>query len=164
MTDKLVLDACCGSKMFWFDKNDPNVLYVDNRKIENEIIWTSKDGKQVRRIDIMPDIVADFRDHPFADENFYHVVYDPPHLVRAGDNSWMKKKYGELPKDWKSLLKKGFDECWRVLKVNGTLIFKWNETRIPVSEVITAIGRKPLYGNRCGRQNKTHWMAFFKEE
>lgn len=161
MTEKLVLDACCGSKMFWFDKNDSRAIYVDCRQVENMTIWEGKSG--VRTIDIMPDIVADFQKLPFENESFWHVVFDPPHLVRAGDNSWMKKKYGELPKDWKSLLKKGFDECWRVLKVNGTLIFKWNETRIPVSEVIKAINKKPLYGNRCGRQNKTHWIAFFKE-
>jgi hypothetical protein len=26
-----VLDACCGSRMFWFDKADPRCLYVDKR-------------------------------------------------------------------------------------------------------------------------------------
>ena len=51
----------------------------------------------------------------------------------------------------------------RVLKPYGTLIFKWNETQIPVKDVITAIGHKPLYGNRSGKQGKTHWMAFVKE-
>ena len=25
-----VLDACCGSRAFWFDKADPRCLYVDN--------------------------------------------------------------------------------------------------------------------------------------
>ena len=29
--DKLRLDACCGSRMFWFDKQNPNVLFVDKR-------------------------------------------------------------------------------------------------------------------------------------
>ena len=29
--DKLILDACCGSRMFWFDKHNPNVLFVDKR-------------------------------------------------------------------------------------------------------------------------------------
>lgn len=163
MSKKFILDACCGSKMFWFDKNDPNVLYVDNRKIENEIIWTSKDGKQVRRIDIMPDIVADFCELPFDDESFFHVVFDPPHLMNVGENAYMFKKYGRLPKDWQDFIKKGFNECWRVLKVNGTLVFKWNAVQIPTEKIINAIGRKPLYGHKCGRQNKTHWMVFFKE-
>ena len=26
-----VLDACCGSRMFYFDKEDNRVLYCDNR-------------------------------------------------------------------------------------------------------------------------------------
>ena len=32
----------------------------------------------------------------------------------------------------------------------------------PKEDVITAIGHKPLYGNRSGKQGKTHWMAFLK--
>ncbi len=158
-----VLDACCGAKMFWFDANDERALFVDKRRYENEIIWTDKKKSKVRTIDVMPNIIADFQKLPFANESFWHVVFDPPHLVRAGDNSWMKKKYGVLPKDWKSLLKKGFDECWRVLKTHGTLIFKWNATQIPVLQVIEVINKKPLYGNKCGKQSKTHWMAFIKE-
>ncbi len=29
--NKPILDACCGSRMFWFDKNNPNVEFCDNR-------------------------------------------------------------------------------------------------------------------------------------
>lgn len=163
MATPMILDACCGSKMFYFDKNNKNVLYVDNRKVENEIIWTSKNGKKVRTINIMPDIVADFQNLPFDNESFYHVVFDPPHLVNVGDNAYMFKKYGRLPKNWRDFLKKGFNECWRVLKSNGTIVLKWNATQIPTEKIIEAIGRRPLYGNKCGRQNKTHWMIFFKE-
>ena len=94
---------------------------------------------------------------------FYHVIFDPPHLVRAGDTAWMVKKYGKLEEEnWKQTLHDGFAECMRVLKPYGTLIFKWNETQIPVREVIEAIGQEPLYGNRSGKQGKTHWMAFIK--
>ena len=25
-TDKLILDACCGPRMMWFDKRNPHVL------------------------------------------------------------------------------------------------------------------------------------------
>ena len=31
-TDKLILDACCGGRMFWFDKHHPDTMYVDIRK------------------------------------------------------------------------------------------------------------------------------------
>lgn len=99
---------------------------------------------------------------PFPDESFWHVVFDPPHLNDVGDNAWMAKKYGKLPKDWKPLVRDGFRECWRVLKTNGTLIFKWNETQIPVKDVIKCIGVSPLYGHKSGRLSKTHWMAFVK--
>lgn len=100
---------------------------------------------------------------PIGHNTFYHVVFDPPHLIQGGDNAWMVKKYGKLNKDtWKRMLHDGFSECMRVLKPYGTLIFKWNETQIPVKDVITAIGAEPLYGNRSGKQGKTHWMAFIK--
>jgi ubiquinone/menaquinone biosynthesis C-methylase UbiE len=107
-------------------------------------------------------VLADFRALPFPDESFYHIVFDPPHLKDIGDTAWMAKKYGKLPKDWQSLIRDGFHECWRVLKTNGTLIFKWNETQIPTSKVIEAIGVEPLYGHKSGKLSKTHWMAFVK--
>ena len=28
---KKILDACCGSKMFWFDKENENTVFMDNR-------------------------------------------------------------------------------------------------------------------------------------
>lgn len=71
-----ILDACCGSRMFWFDKNNPNVLFMDKR---NETL-KAKDRDKVRTIEINPDIVGDFTDMPFENESFYMVVFDPPHL------------------------------------------------------------------------------------
>jgi len=79
-----ILDACCGSRMFWFDKHNPDVLYMDNRKL----IDTLCDG---RVLEINPDIIADFRQMPFEDNTFYLVVFDPPHLIHAGENSWLAK-------------------------------------------------------------------------
>lgn len=75
-------------------------------------------------------------------------------------NSWLAKKYGVLPLDWKPYIKAGFDECMRVLKPHGTLIFKWNEDQIQFSEVLKAIGRKPLFGDK---RSKTRWTVFMKE-
>ena len=31
MTEIQILDACCGGKMFWFDKHEPHTTYLDNR-------------------------------------------------------------------------------------------------------------------------------------
>lgn len=60
------------------------------------------------------------------------------------------------------MLKKGFSECFRVLKPGHTLIFKWNETDIPVEEILKLTPYKPLFGNRCGKTSKTHWICFIK--
>ena len=164
MSEKPVLDVTCGSRMIWFNKSNELALFVDRRELEDEAIWTSGDGLGTRKLSIHPDIIADFTCLPFDDNSFWHVVFDPPHLVRGGENAWLVKKYGKLEKDtWKKVLKDGFCECMRVLKPHGTLIFKWNECQIPTKEVINAIGVEPLYGNRSGKQMKTHWMAFIKE-
>ena len=134
LSSRPILDACCGSRMFWFDARNPNVLFVDNRRLDTQAIWKSGNGKAVRYCTVDPDVLADFRHLPFPDESFWHIVFDPPHLYSVGDNAWMAKKYGKLPKDWKPLIHDGFHECWRVLKANGTLIFKWNEDQIAVRE------------------------------
>lgn len=111
-------------------------------------------------IDVNPNLVADFRKMPFEDNSFYHVVFDPPHLLRCGNNSWLAKKYGKLnEKTWKEDIQKGFHECMRVLKPNGTLVFKWNEEQIKLSEILSTIDCEPLYGNK---RAKTHWLVFMK--
>lgn len=48
-----ILDACCGSRMFWFDKENPNVTFMDNRELEDILC----DG---RKLAIKPDIVGGF--------------------------------------------------------------------------------------------------------
>lgn len=150
-----ILDACCGSKMFWFDKNNPNVTFMDIRKV-NE---TLSDG---RKLNVNPDLIGDFRNIPFPDNTFDLVVFDPPHLLNAGDQSWLAKKYGKLnKKTWKQDISRGFDECMRVLKVNGILIFKWNEEQVKLSSILSAVNYRPLFGNR---RAKTHWLVFYKTE
>lgn len=154
---KKIIDVCCGSKMFWFDKENPNVDFCDLRVLEDTLC----DG---RILEIKPDIVCDFTNLPMKDNTYYLVVFDPPHLIKVGDNSWLAKKYGKLPKDnWQEILSKGFFECIRVLKPNGILVFKWNETDVSVSTIIDIIGQKPLFGHKSGKREKTHWLCFMKE-
>ncbi|ERT60374.1 hypothetical protein HMPREF1254_0699 [Prevotella sp. BV3P1] len=50
----------------------------------------------------------------------------------------------------------------RVLKPNGTLIFKWNEVQIPIRKIIDVIGCEPLFGHTTRRSSTTVWMAFMK--
>lgn len=153
---KPILDACCGSKMFWFDKQNPAAMFCDNRDVDSYEYYPG------RTLEVKPDVVCDFAALPFTDKAFKLVVFDPPHLLRAGEKSYMRAKYGVLPQEWPEMLQKGFAECMRVLDDYGVLVFKWNETQIPTADVIKAIGQKPLFGHKSGKQNKTHWMCFMK--
>ena len=148
-----IIDVCCGSKMFWFNKKHPETVYMDIRELEDTLC----DG---RKLIIKPDVVGNFKDIPFSDNTFKLAVFDPPHLVNLGEKSWMAKKYGVLPKDWQSELKQGSDECMRVLQPYGILIFKWNEDQIKTSQVLKVINYTPLFGDR---RSKTHWLVFMKE-
>lgn len=154
---KRVLDACCGSRMFWFNRENPEAVFCDIREEDTTLC----DG---RKLTVKPDVICDFTNLPFADNTFWHVIFDPPHVM-CGENSWTAKKYGTLKNtDWEKMIHDGFYECLRVLKPNGTLIFKWSEVDIPVSKVLDVIGKEPLYGHRVGKLNKTHWMAYLKDE
>ena len=159
-----VLDPCCGSRMWWFDKSDTRTIFGDCRRETRMIKDTShgnKDGQRALRID--PDVDLDFRALPFQDESFHLVAFDPPHLVRAGKKSWMAAKYGKLGADWRDDLRAGFAECFRVLKENGVLVFKWNETQVKIREVLELTPEWPLFGNTSGRNAGTHWIVFMKQ-
>lgn len=150
-----VLDPCCGSRMMWFDKQDQRVLFGDIRSEEHTLC----DG---RALNITPEVSMDFRAMPFDDESFYVVAFDPPHLRHVGQSAWIGKKYGILGEDWRDDLRKGFAECFRVLKPYGTLVFKWNSTQIKTSEVLALTPHKPLFGHISGKAAKTHWVTFMK--
>ncbi len=157
-----VLDACCGSRLFWFDRADPRAIYIDKRRETHELPDKSSRGGK-RSLVVAPDVVADFTALPFADESFALVVFDPPHFVRNGAKSWVGLKYGTLKGDWREELRRGFAECFRVLKNEGTLIFKWNEADIPVSQILELTPEQPLVGNRCGKNAQSHWIVFLKQ-
>lgn len=169
---KPILDACCGGKMFYFDKSDSRVLFQDIRKIKTKLC-------DERIFEVNPDVVCDFTNMPYEDETFSMVVFDPPHLLRnTGKSKWADMygslnpkssptgyqhiKYGALYSDWRDMLSKGFKECFRVLKSGGFLIFKWNETDIKVSEVLRLTNEKPVFGHKSGKRSNTHWICFMK--
>ena len=158
-----VLDPASGGRMMYFDRSAPCVLFGDQRRETLTVIDRSH-GKAdgTRTINIAPDTILDFKSLPFPDKSFKLVVFDPPHMVRAGARSWLAAKYGKLGVDWREDLRLGFSECWRVLDHEGTLVFKWNETQISLSKVLALAPRPPLFGNTSGRKNGTHWLCFFK--
>ena len=123
----------------------------------------NKNGKQKRRhLVIDPDVQCDFTDLPFEDESFSLIVFDPPHIMNLGENIWMRKSYGTLDDGWRDLIHDGFNECMRVLKPDGVLVFKWSDISISTRDVIKAIGQEPLFGHRSGKKMNTHWMCFMK--
>lgn len=154
-TKKIILDACCGSRMMWFDKHHPMATYMDIRRDE----FIACDGRHIK---VDPDMIGDFRNMPFEDGSFKLVALDPPHFNQLGDNSFTAQKYGKLFPTWETDLKAGFDECMRVLEPYGILIFKWNEYQIPVSKLLGIFGQDPLFGQKSGRASQTHWMCFMK--
>lgn len=50
----------------------------------------------------------------------------------------------------------------RVLKPNGTLIFKWNQKQISIKKILEIINHKPLFGHVTGNKGNTIWIAFLK--
>ena len=160
MTTPLILDACCGGRQFWFDKNNIDVLFCDSRVMEPTIVGK---GIHARVRKCLPDKVMDFRNMSIQDKTFRLVVFDPPHLF-VGDNSYTAKSYGSLNKNtWKSDLEKGFSECFRVLKDYGILIFKWCEYDVPLKEILQLTKEKPLFGHPSGKAQKTQWVCFMKK-
>jgi len=103
-----VLDPCSGSRMMWFDRAHPDVIFGDRRR-ETLTVTDHSHGNAsgTRTICIDPDTLLDFRALPYAEGTFALVAFDPPHLVRAGPRSWLAAKYGKLGDDWRNDLRQG---------------------------------------------------------
>lgn len=163
LVGRQILDVCCGPKMMWFDREHPNVVFGDQRR-ETITVTDRSHGKQdgTRTLQINPDVLMDFREIPYPDNTFKLVAFDPPHLARAGKKSWMAAKYGKLSDNWRNDLRRGFEECFRVLEPEGVLVFKWNETHVKLKEVLDLAPERPLFGQVSGRGGLTHWLVFMK--
>ena len=164
--DEEILDATCGGRTIWLDgnKNRDDTLYIDRREEDPGF-----HGQEGRTYEVQPDEVQDFRDLPYDDEEFNHIVFDPPHEVRKGGmknlTGYLIKKYGALNAEtWQSDLEKGFKELFRVLKPGGTLAFKFNDLSKDFEEVIDLAPVRPLYGTNTSESQKstTRWFIFYK--
>lgn len=149
--------------MFWFDKADSRVVFGDRRSETLTVTDRTHREDGTRTLTVAPDQHMDFRALPFDDGSFRLVVFDPPHLLRAGADSWMRAKYGVLDVDtWRDDLGAGFAECFRVLEPAGILIFKWAETQVSVREILALTPQQPLFGHPSGKRAGTHWICFMK--
>ena len=162
MTRYQVLDACCGSRMFWFDPDRRDAVFADNR-IEMHSLKDKSSRGGFRTLNVRPSVVADFRKLPFLAETFSMVVFDPPHFMRNGETGWMAKKYGTLNRyTWRDDLEQGFAECFRVCRTAGTVVFKWNHAEIPVRDVLNLTKYVPVVGTKKPSGSKTSWFVFLK--
>lgn len=157
--NKLILDPASSVRSFYFNKKDSRVLFGDIRVKETHLLTNGQ------TIHIEPDEVMDFRSIPYPDNTFQMVIFDPPHRFNLSEGSDFIKKYGVLQKEtWKNDLAQGFSECFRVLKDNGTLVFKWSEVSIKLSEILQLTDRKPVLGHPSGKRMGTHWVLFMKTD
>lgn len=170
---KEIIDVACGSRMFYFNKEDERVLFQDIRSFETQLC----DGRQ---FEVKPDVIGDFRKMDYPDGSFKLVIFDPPHLLRNVGNSKFDDIYGSLNakdapsgyqhikygalgnRDWRETIKLGFKECFRILANGGFLIFKWSEIDIKVSEILKLTEYKPIIGHKSGKRSLTHWILFQK--
>jgi len=154
-----ILDACCGGRMFWWDKQNENAYFADKREVEKGAFANGWNPNWC----VKPDGVHDFRDMPYDDKTFKMVIFDPPHLTSGSEKSVINMKYGLLNKEtWKADIVAGFSECWRVLDDYGVLIFKWNEANIKAKELLREFPVEPLFGDFTGKTGKTIWVTFMK--
>jgi len=141
--EKFILDACCGGRQIWFQKEQENTIFLDIREVEKGII------KLQPNFCIKPNIIGDYRDLPFPDKSFKLVVWDIPHIMGKKINGIIQTKYGYLDKDnYEEDLKKGFDEIWRILDDYGVLEFKYADI------IFGTITKKGV--------NNTFWVCFMK--
>lgn len=152
-----ILDACCGGRMWWWDKDHPLAVYMDSRVVplgarERQPGWSCD-----------PDVVGDFRAMTFEDETFQLVVFDPPHVTRDQILGEFTIAYGALPRETEQAdLERGFAECWRVLAPGGTLVFKWAGRLERVQPHFPAT---PIVGTRQLRKASglgSRWFIFYK--
>lgn len=153
MPPAAILDVTCGGRMLWNNKHHPSALYVDRRQEPPGTIPIRPNWC------VQPQVVASFTALPFADDSFQMVIFDPPHIIRLNPSQgFLRTKYGELGADWKEILQDGFRECWRVLRPDGTLVFKWSGEKPSATAVLALFPVAPLF--KC--KQATSWWLFLK--
>jgi hypothetical protein len=157
MDEKWILDACCGGRHFWIDKEQKNTVFMDIRSVGNGEIELQPNWS------VKPDIIGSYLDMPFIDESFRLIIWDIPHKIKK-DKGLITKKYGFLGDQWKNDLPIGFNECMRVLKKEGILIFKFNDLDIPFNEVLSLFNQKPIGFTPTKKGvNNTAFFVFIKK-
>jgi SAM-dependent methyltransferase len=156
-----ILDATCGERSIWFQKNHPFVIYMDMRKGKFDT-KTGNTKKSHGVVKINPDVQSEWKDAPFPDNYFDMIIFDPPHMIKNSDGS-LDMRYGKLsPNNWNIVLKEGIEKLFNILKPEGVFILKWAECSKKVDDVLKLFPYPPLFGTRTGLNNKNLWILFLK--
>ena len=137
----MILDATAGNRTMWRCKHSKNIIYIDIEK----------------RLEVKPTIFCDNTRTPFRDKVFDTIFYDPPHFyndkgsyyVYPDAESFQKKwkGYGRIPRYYggdkyktkaqlmRHIIEAG-REFYRILKDDGLLWLKWNESHIPLATIL----------------------------
>lgn len=140
----MILDATAGNRRMWMWRDSENIIYIDRQL----------------KLEMPPTIFCDNEQTPFKDELFDTIFYDPPH-------SWGDKGgFYSYPRHTEEYMKKYKDkdittyygieqydrreqlvrhvynaqkELERIAKEDGLLWLKWNETAIPLDNILTVM-------------------------
>ena len=175
MADKFILDATAGRRSMWYNKDNPNTIYMD-KETDEDLFKRYSESLQCRNrpgINITKHktatVHANFKEIPYPNNSFNLIVFDPPHVITKKMSGSIQKCFGVLnPETWQSELKKGLEECMRVLKPKGVLLFKWNTFSKRVKELYPLFPSDPLFSqtttgnNQKRNKSKTVWFCFMK--
>lgn len=161
-----ILDATCGFRGIWYQKNHPFVTFMDKRK-ENASFDNPSTLSRRRTYKINPEVVSEWKDAPFPDNHFDIIVFDPPHLIKKKGTkvSNMMKAYGYLEEaTWRQDLQIGIKKLFNILKPKGIFILKWCENSAKIEEVFKLCPYSPLFGSNTKSKGKTEnfWVLFLK--
>lgn len=162
-----ILDATCGFRGIWFQKNHPFVTFMDKR---NEVVDSKTKGvkfKSRRRWKIKPDVVSEWKNAPFPDEYFDMIIFDPPHKIvnTKRELGAIEKEYGCFyGNGWKKEIKEGVDKLFKILKPEGVFVFKWSDSNIDVNKILKLFPYKPMFGSNTKSKGHTanFWIVFIK--
>jgi len=141
------------------------------------------------RPEVKPDLVGDIRKTDFPDNYFDKIYLDPPHMIRSDpwiqphDRIAIKRRLSgrrspdsftryhafKSRDEWIDFVKKTNDELFRIIKSDGTIIYKctFGKDRRYIKredmDLMTnfiIIEEKITKSKQPGSKNKVHWFTF----
>lgn len=171
----MILDATAANRTMWHTKDWQHIIYIDMEK----------------KLTVKPTIFCLNTQTPFLDAQFDAIFYDPPHFFNdtgsfyaiPDKETYLKKwqGYGEIPRYYggdkyktqmalMSHIYKAQKEFQRILKPDGVLWLKWNETYITINTVLHLFDKWQVLlqipvrlSNPNRTQKQTYWVCMHKK-